>query len=81
MKGSDEVVELTRERRLEILESLGSTKCMSCGKAKYPKMSHCRSCYYALPPKMRSALYQGFGDGYEEAFEESLRYLADKRVA
>ncbi len=67
--------EITRERRLEILESLGSKLCGGCGKSKRPKMSHCRSCYYALPPKMRSDLYQGFGCGYEEAYEESLRYL------
>lgn len=75
------MTELTRERRREILESLGSTTCGACGKSKRPKMSHCRSCYYALPPKMRSALYQGFGAGYEEAYEESLSFLADKRAA
>ncbi|MCA1591819.1 MAG: hypothetical protein LC754_04025 [Acidobacteria bacterium] len=73
--------DISRERRLEILHSLGSTTCAACGKSKRPKMSHCRACYYALPPKMRSALYQGFGDGYEEAFEDSLKFLSDKRAA
>jgi hypothetical protein len=67
--------ELTRERRLEILESLGSTVCGGCGGTKRAKMSHCRACYLALPPRMRGALYQGFGNGYEEAYEESLQYL------
>lgn len=62
-------------RRLEIAESLGSTVCASCGKSKRPKMSHCGRCYRALPPRLRSALYRKFGDGYEEAFEESLNYL------
>jgi hypothetical protein len=74
------MTELTRERRGEILESLGSTVCGACGKSKRPKMSHCRACYYALPPKMRSALYQGFGDGYEEAYEQSLDFLSAARA-
>lgn len=67
--------ELTRERRLEILQSLGSTRCAACGGLKEPRRSHCQSCYYALPPYMRRSLSQRFGSGYEEAFEESLAYL------
>lgn len=66
------MAELTRQRRLEILESLGSETCGACGKAKAPKMSHCRACYFALPTIMRKALYRPFGEGYEEAYEESL---------
>jgi hypothetical protein len=72
--------ELTRERRLEILESLGSTECAGCKGPKPRKRSHCRTCYYAPPQYMRQALYRGFGSGYEEAFEESLRYLAAMKV-
>lgn len=67
--------EITRERRREILESLGSTVCEGCGRNKRPKMSHCGTCYRRLPPNMRQALYRRFGAGYEEAFEESLVYL------
>lgn len=67
--------EISKERRLEILQSLGSPVCGACGGWKRPKMSHCRDCYYALPPMKRRALYRQFGDGYEEAYEESLRYL------
>jgi hypothetical protein len=74
-----EVKIITRERRLEILQNLGSADCTGCGGQKRPRMSHCRNCYYALPPKMRKALYNGFGDGYEEAFEESLRHLEQLR--
>jgi hypothetical protein len=70
--------DITRERRLEILQSLGSPDCGGCGGKKAPKMSHCRKCYYALPPKMRHDLYQGFGAGYEEAYQTSLEFLRDK---
>jgi hypothetical protein len=69
--------ELSKERRLEILRSLGSTECGGCQGTKKPKMSHCRTCYFDLPPRMRKALYQDFGDGYEEAYEASLGYLKE----
>lgn len=74
------MVEISKERRLEILQSLGGTVCEGCGGKKQPRKSHCRQCYYALPPKIRTALYIKFGDGYEEAFEESLEYLRAKQV-
>jgi hypothetical protein len=67
--------ELTGERRLEILESLGSTVCGGCGKSKPPGLSHCRRCYRRLPVAMMCNLYKRFGAGYEEAYEESLQYL------
>ena len=69
------MAELTMERRLEILRSLGSPDCGGCGGKKKAKMSHCRNCYFALPSTLRKALYQPFGGGYEEAYEESLSYL------
>jgi hypothetical protein len=64
------------ERRREILNSLSSTTCEGCGRAKDQGKSHCRSCYFKLPKDLRSRLYNGFGRGYEEAFEESLKKLA-----
>jgi hypothetical protein len=67
---------ITNERRLEILHSLGSSVCAACNESKQPRRSHCRRCYYALPAQMRHALYQGFGHGYEEAFEKSLAFLS-----
>jgi hypothetical protein len=74
-------MEISHERRFEILRGLDSTTCEVCGKTKRRWMSHCRSCYYRLPPKMRSALYRPYGEGYEEAFEDSLRYLKDAEAA
>lgn len=73
------MAEITQERRREILESLGSTVCGACGGVKREKMSHCTSCYYALPQFMRKALYKRFGEGYEEAYEDSLKYLAGQK--
>ena len=64
---------MTRE---QILKSLLSTHCEGCGKDKDHGKSHCRTCYYKLPVPLRWKLYNGFGRGYEEAFEESLQVLA-----
>lgn len=60
----------------EMLEILTGNKC-HCGRSKGLMKSHCKGCYYALPPEMRKALYRGFFDGYQEAFLASLEYLAE----
>jgi len=62
-----------------ILESLSGTECFSCGSRKGAKMSHCRPCYFALPPEMRKNLYNRVGSGYEEAFKESLIFLEERK--
>lgn len=59
----------------QIRGSLGAIDCLGCGDKKQRRKSHCRACYFALPPELRSALYQKFGEGYEEAFRESIDYL------
>lgn len=76
-----ESVEITPERRLAILKSLGSITCESCEGKKQPRMSHCRKCYFGLHPDTRHALYRKFGNGYEEAFERSLAELKAKAEA
>lgn len=63
--------ELMPAQMLDILKG----KACFCGAYKRPMMSHCRKCYYALPPEMRRALYQRFGQGYEAAFRASLKFL------
>lgn len=60
----------------ELIKALMGDKCV-CGAAKQPKMSHCRGCYYALPPPMRKALYNRVGEGYEEAFDASVEKLKE----
>jgi hypothetical protein len=71
--------EVTAERRLQILESLGSTTCEACGGPKEPRLSHCGACFYRLSPAIRKALYLPFGKGYEHAYEASLRVLGAGR--
>lgn len=59
---------------LKCIEILGATKCV-CGNKKKRGMSHCRTCYFSLPPEIRKALYNRVGQGYEEAFTASVERL------
>jgi len=57
----------------QAFRDLGSTEC-ACGKHKARMMSHCRACYFALPPKMRRALYDTHDD-YVGPYNASLEFL------
>lgn len=46
-----------------------------CGAAKQPRQTFCRSCYFTLPAKMRSALYRRIGEGYEQAYQAAADHL------
>jgi hypothetical protein len=61
-----------------ILEDFLGEVCGHCGGTKRSKMSHCGKCYWRLPKPMRKALYNRFGEGYEQAFAESNKWLAEK---
>lgn len=67
--------EILYERRREILDSLQSTVCSGCGGVKKARMSHCGRCYHKLPQWLKRKLYSRFGEGYEEAYEDSLKIL------
>lgn len=56
------------------IDALMSNEC-ACGKTKQPKKSFCYRCYKALPRDMQRDLYRRIGNGYEEAFEEAVKYL------
>lgn len=58
----------------EHVQQLRSTTCACTGK-KASRQSFCRGCYFRLPPHLRADLYQGIGEGYEEAYAASLRHL------
>ena len=58
----------------QILRSLAGTICV-CGEKKGSRKSHCRGCYFALPPEKKQALYYQFNFGYQEAFLDSIKYL------
>lgn len=72
--------DISTQRRFEILGALKGTLCV-CGEPKKVMTSHCRKCYYALPPAMRAALYRRFGGGYEEAYEESVSFLQERKAS
>lgn len=46
-----------------------------CGRAKRKKMSLCYKCYKSLPRHMQQDLYQLLGQGYEEAYDEAVKWL------
>ena len=53
---------------------LASNGCL-CGKPKKRGHSFCWSCFMALDRDQRRAMHQRIGQGYEEDFEEAVRYL------
>ena len=64
----------------ELRSELAGVECHGCGGAKEMQKTFCRRCYYALPPRMRKALYSPIGDGYEEAREEAGAFLRDRAL-
>jgi len=56
------------------LTVLRSNGCQ-CGGHKKPRQALCWSCYRQLPTEMRMALYRPVGSGFEEAYEEAVKWL------
>lgn len=59
---------------INLIRELAGDKCR-CGKAKRPKQTFCRSCYFSLPEPMRAALYDRIGEGYEQAYGNAVAHL------
>jgi hypothetical protein len=57
-----------------------ATECCICHGAKPAKNGFCRGCYYSLPKAMKQALWQRFGEGYEEAHAAARQWLQEKRA-
>jgi hypothetical protein len=57
----------------QAFRDLGILKC-SCGSKKARMMSHCRTCYFKLPAKLRSALYSTHDD-YVGPYNQTLTFL------
>ena len=72
---------LSESPRAQALRDLEGPLCAACGKAKMPKQSFCRPCYFSLPEDMRKALYRRFGSGYEEAYDDAKDWLIQERLA
>ena len=66
-------------REGQLVRQLASFECV-CTAAKDPRRTFCRKCYYSLPPRMRSALYQRLGQGYEQAVDEAEAFLKSKEL-
>lgn len=58
-----------------VLEIFLSANCPACGASKKANTAFCGQCYHSLPKGFRQALWQRFGEGFEEAFAVSLRWL------
>lgn len=70
--------EITAEERIRILRELPKIECF-CGAKKVSGQTFCHRHYKSLPLQMRSNLYHGFGDGYEEAYTDAREWLAQQK--
>jgi hypothetical protein len=59
----------------KLVESLSSTLCPACGRKKKHAQTLCYGCYKSLPQPLKSALYARLGNGYEQSFNDAMRYL------
>jgi hypothetical protein len=59
---------------VKLVNELEGEKCR-CGKKKHSMQTFCGRCYHSLPPKMRQALYNRVGMGYEEAYAAACDYF------
>ncbi len=74
---NDQKLEIDKQERLRILRELPTVKCF-CGRKKGSGKSFCPRHYYSLPKQMKDDLYNGFGDGYEEAYTKARRYFSEQ---
>jgi hypothetical protein len=65
---------MAAEKHRSPLQDFLSERCI-CGNPKRTRMSHCGRCYKSLPKPMQTALWQRFGEGYEEAYADSVAWL------
>jgi uncharacterized OB-fold protein len=66
---------MTRAIANLLITELAGVRCR-CGRAKAPRQTFCRQCFFKLPRELRRAVYARVGDGYEIAYVRSTRYLA-----
>lgn len=59
------------------VSELRSDECQ-CGPNKKPGRSFCYGCYKALPKDIQKGLYRRIYDGYEQAYDEAVKFLSDE---
>ena len=69
---------MSADRRQAWIEFM-ATECCVCHAAKRPKNGFCSNCYFTLPRAMQRALWQTFGDGYEETHAKARAWLRQRR--
>lgn len=61
----------------EIFAVFSGTKCAGCGGTKSRMNAFCKWCYRELPQKLKSALWQRFGSGFEQAYMGCLSWFRE----
>jgi hypothetical protein len=59
----------------EIFAAFSGTACQGCGGVKRRHNAFCKKCYAQLPMKLKNALWQRFGSGFEQAYMGSLSWF------
>jgi hypothetical protein len=59
----------------EIFAAFSGKQCAGCSGSKRPHNAFCKYCYAELPPKLKSALWQRFGSGFEQAYMACLSWF------
>jgi hypothetical protein len=65
--GAAATIDLADVTPHQLVQSLRSTTCPMCGKAKKTRQTLCYAEYMALPRALKDALYHPLGEGYEDA--------------
>lgn len=61
----------------EIFAAFSGKHCAGCNGEKRPMNGFCKACYAQLPVKLKSALWQRFGSGFEQAYMASLSWFRE----
>lgn len=62
-----------------LIKELFGSQCR-CGSIKRSGETFCKKCYFTLTRDLRSQLYKLMGDGYEESYQEAVKFLDSKAV-
>lgn len=61
----------------DIFAAFAGKTCAGCQGPKRPYNGFCTKCYQQLPPKLKSALWQRFGSGFEQAYMACLSWYRE----
>lgn len=67
---------MSREPLKFYITVLKSDECI-CGRCKKENLALCFKCYNQLPDSFQKELRQELGRGFEEGYEQAVKYLKD----